>query len=108
MLHILGPTFAMIALGAILRRTGFVSPGFLAAGIRLVYWFGAPALLLDELAPWPFVVAGPAKHVLGALVAATAVIILGAYVVVRVLRLPASAGGTFVQGAFRGNLAFVG
>jgi predicted permease len=107
-LGILGPTFAVIALGVILRRTEFVSPGFFREGNRVVYWFGLPALLLNELASSPFAVSGSARRMFGAMLAATAVLIAASYVAARLLRLPAGAAGTFVQGAFRGNLAFVG
>jgi len=107
-LTILGPTFAMIAFGAALRRTEFVSANFLREGNRVVYWFGLPALLLNELASSQFAIAGPARRMFGAMLAATAALIVIAYLLAKVLRLPAAAAGTFVQGAFRGNLAFVG
>jgi predicted permease len=107
-LSILGPTFAMIAFGAVLRRTDFVSPQFLREGNRVVYWFGLPALLLNELAAAPFAIGGPARLMFSAMLGATAALIVLAYGAAKLLRLPPAAAGTFVQGAFRGNLAFVG
>jgi predicted permease len=107
-LSILAPTFLLIAFGAALLRSGFVSPEFLREGNRVVYWFGLPALLFNELASASFEVGGPAKLMVGAMLAATAALIVLSYAGAWLLRLPASATGTFVQGAFRGNLAFVG
>jgi predicted permease len=107
-LSVLAPTFLLIAFGAVLLRSGFVSPEFLREGNRMVYWFGLPALLFNELATASLSVAGPAKLMVGTMLAATAALIVLSYAGARLLRLPSSATGTFVQGAFRGNLAFVG
>jgi len=107
-LRILAPTFLLIAFGAGLRRSGFVSAEFLREGNRVVYWFGLPALLFNELATASLSVGGPARLMFGAMLGATAAVILLSYAGTRLLRLPAAATGTFVQGAFRGNLAFVG
>lgn len=107
-LRILAPTFLLIAFGAGLRRSGFVTAEFLREGNRVVYWFGLPALLFNELATASLSVGGVAKVMFGAMLAATAGVIVLAYIGARLLRLPASGTGTFVQGAFRGNLAFVG
>jgi len=46
----LAPVFLLIAIGAVLQRTGFASPGFLKEANRLTYWLGLPALLFSELA----------------------------------------------------------
>jgi predicted permease len=105
-LSILAPTFLLIAFGAGLLRSGFVSPGFLREGNRVVYWFGLPALLFNELASASLAVGGPAKLMVVTMLVATAVVILLSYVGAWLLRLPSSSTGTFVQGAFRGNLAF--
>jgi len=107
-LSVLAPTFLLIAFGAVLLRNGFVSAEFLREGNRVVYWFGLPALLFNELASASLSVGGPAKLMVGAMLAATAAVIVLGYAGAWLLRLPASATGTFVQGAFRGNLAFVG
>ncbi len=74
---------------------------------RLTYWFGLPALLIHRIAA-----ASPNfGDVTGLLAVLTLTTLLGAaaaWIVARVLRLPAGSVGTFVQGAFRGNLAFIG
>jgi predicted permease len=106
-LNTLAPVFLLIAVGAWLQRSGFVSPGFLKEANRLTYWFGLPALVFSELAN-SFHQAGGAKWMLLATVVATAIAIVVAYGTAWALRVPGRAMGTFVQGAVRGNLAFIG
>lgn len=103
----LAPVFLLIAIGALLQRTGFVSGGFLKEANRVTYWLGLPALLFTELAT-SFHEAGESRVMLGAMALATGLVIVTAYLVSWVMRVPAGARGTFVQGAFRGNLAFIG
>lgn len=103
----LAPVFLLIAIGAVLQRTRFVSPGFLKEANRLTYWLGLPALLFSELAT-SFHHAGGANLVLTAMAVATGLVVVAAYLACWILRVPAVATGTLVQGAFRGNLAFIG
>ncbi len=106
-LNTLAPVFLMVALGAWLQRSGFVSPGFLKESNRVTYWLGLPALLFTQLAA-----SLPSVHAAGSLLltvlVGTVAVIIFSYGVAVVLRVPGAAMGTFVQGAFRGNLAFVG
>ena len=44
------PVFLIIALGALLRKTKFVSAEFVAGLNRLVYWVALPCLLFYKLA----------------------------------------------------------
>jgi malate permease and related proteins len=106
-LNTLAPVFLLIALGAVLQRTAFVSPGFLKEANRITYWLGLPALLFSQLTA-SFHQAEGAKLMLGTMLSATAAAIVTAYVVAWLLRVPGSSMGTFVQAGFRGNLAFVG
>jgi predicted permease len=106
-LNTLAPVFLMIAIGAVMQRSGFVSENFLKEANRVTYWLGLPALLFSQLAG-SFHDAGGAKPMLGAMFGATLLVIAVAYLVAWSLRVPGAALGTFVQGAFRGNLAFVG
>jgi malate permease and related proteins len=106
-LNTLAPVFLLIGIGALLQRSGFASPGFLKEANRLVYWLGLPALLFTELAN-SFHHAGGAKHMLVCMAVATGLVILVGYLVAWMLRLPGPSVGTFVQGSFRGNLAFIG
>lgn len=106
-LDTLAPVFLLIGIGALLQRSGFVSTGFLKEANRLTYWLGLPALLFSQLAS-SFHEAGQAKLMLAAMAVATLASILVAYVVAWLMRVPGAAMGTFVQAAFRGNLAFLG
>lgn len=103
----LAPVFLMIALGAGLQRSGFISAGFLKEANRLTYWLGLPALLFSQLAS-SFHQGEGAKLMLSVMLVATLLAIGAAYLVAWMMRVPAATVGTFVQGGFRGNLAFVG
>ncbi|HWA27576.1 MAG TPA: AEC family transporter [Lacunisphaera sp.] len=106
-LNTLAPVFLMIAVGVGLQKSGFVSENFLKEANRVTYWLGLPALLFSQLAG-SFQQAGGAGLMLTSMLVATLVVILVGYGVGALLRVPGAAAGTFVQGGFRGNLAFVG
>lgn len=106
-LNTLAPVFLLVALGAGLQRTEFVSANFLREANRVTYWLGLPALLFSQLAG-SFHEAAGAKTMLGAMFYATLASVAVAYLAAWAMRVPEAAAGTFVQGAFRGNLAFVG
>ena len=105
--NVLAPVFLLIALGAFLQRIGFVSAGFLREANKVTYWLGLPALLFGNLATSLHQADG-ARAMLNTLLAATALVLVTGYLAAWLLRLHASRIGTFVQGAFRGNLAYVG
>jgi len=105
--NVLAPVFLLIALGALLQRTHFVSGSFLREANKIVYWLGLPALLFSSLVH-SLHHAGGAKPMLHTLLAATALVLITAYLLAWLLRLKPARIGTFVQGAFRGNLAYVG
>ncbi len=106
-LNILAPVFLMIGIGALLEATKFVSPTFLKEANRLTYWLGLPALLFSQLSS-SFHDVGGAKVMLATMFLATILAILLGYGLGWILRIPSASLGTFVQGGFRGNLAFVG
>lgn len=106
-LNTLAPVFLLVVLGAAMQRSGFVSASFLKEANRVTYWLGLPALLFSQLAG-SFHEAAGAKVMLGAMFYATLASIVVGYLVAWAMRVPEAAAGTFVQGAFRGNLAFVG
>jgi predicted permease len=103
----LAPVFLLIAIGAVLQRSGFVSAGFLKEANRLTYWLGLPALLLSQLTR-SFHDADGASVVLSAMALSTIGVIAVAYLVAWLMRVPGPTAGTLVQGGFRGNLAFIG
>ena len=103
----LGPIILIIALGFLLRRGGFADQGFFRQTNRLVFWLALPCLLFAktagmtpdvETALTPFLV-----MLGGTLAALPAAIWIG-----RRLALPPPSQAAFVQGAYRGNLAYVG
>jgi malate permease and related proteins len=106
-LNVLAPVFLLIALGAVLVRIRFVSEAFLRETNRVTYWLGLPALLFTSLAR-AFHDASSSKALLGTLIVSTLSVVVLAYLTCRLLKLPFWRQGTFVQGAFRGNLAYVG
>ena len=105
--NVLAPVFFLIALGVVLQRTQFVSGTFLREANKVTYWLGLPALLFSSLAT-SLHEAGGAKPMLFTLLIATGLVIAAAYLLAWALRLRSASVGTFVQGAFRGNLAYVG
>lgn len=105
--NVLAPVFLLIALGAVLQRTRFVSADFLRETNKVTYWLGLPALLFSNLATSLHQADG-AQTMLHTLLAATALVLMAAYFLAWLLRLKSDRIGTFVQGAFRGNLAYVG
>jgi predicted permease len=105
--NILAPVFLLIGLGVVLQAGKFVSSNFLKEANRLTYWLGLPALLFSQLAG-SFHDAGEARLMLGVMLLTTGLVVVAGYGVGMLLRVPGVSTGTFVQGAFRGNLAFIG
>ena len=106
-INTLAPVFLIILLGAILQLTGFLSPQVSRESNRLVYWVGLPSLLFNQTAQAE-IAGGSALRVSLVLVVGNVGCIGIAYLISRLLRLPGSSEGAFVQAAFRGNLAFIG
>jgi len=101
------PLFLLLFLGMILRRTGFVPESMFRHANRLIYWVALPCMLFEKTAQVS--IQGEASlKVFTALFIGMMACIAAAYVVCFILRMPGSAIGTFVQGAFRGNLVYVG
>ena len=106
-LNTLAPVFLLIAAGAALQAFRLVTADFLKEANRVTYWLGLPALLFSQLAS-SFHDAGGAGVMFTVMLGATLLVTAAAYGVAALLRVPGAAMGTFVQGGFRGNLAFVG
>ena len=106
-INVLTPIVALIALGFVLRRSGFLPDTFFKQANALVYWFGLPALLFVEMA-----VAEPefstAARIVAVLTLVTGLCIAVGYLAGWRLGLPRPALASFVQGAYRGNLTYVG
>ncbi len=97
----------MIALGAILRRTRFLSSEIVTGLNNIVFWVGLPSLLFYQIATaeYDYPLAGKTFLVV---LAGTLLCVVVGYIVAMILGLPGPSIGAFVQGAFRGNLYYVG
>jgi malate permease and related proteins len=101
------PLGILIALGAALARVGFLGRPFMADLNRLAFWIALPALLFTSAggaAPTD----GRLPALLGVMLSGTTLVAALAAVLGRLCGLEAAARGTFVQAAFRGNLAYIG
>ena len=85
----------------------FLSAEFVKGITALTYWVGLPCLLFYKVAeaPYDYNIAG--KTFLVVLISIIVCIVI-AYAVMLLVRPPAASIGAFVQGAFRGNLLYVG
>ncbi|MFW6065568.1 MAG: AEC family transporter [Planctomycetota bacterium] len=106
-LNTLAPVFVVISLGAVLRRSGFLSEAFLRGLNRLVYWVALPALLFGKIVTAPAIGPEAGESFAIALAGTLAAVVVG-LAVAAALRVPGQSVGTFVQASFRGNLAYVG
>jgi predicted permease len=103
----LAPLVLLILLGAALARIRFLGPAFMADLNKLAFWIALPALLFTSASQ----AAAPDTAMLrlfAVMVVGTALITLIALGVSFLLKMPASARGTLMQSAFRGNLAYIG
>ncbi|MGJ3242462.1 MAG: AEC family transporter [Opitutales bacterium] len=101
------PIFALIGLGLILARRGFIGRDMLAELNRLLFYVSLPALIIHKLATVDRIPDGT-WTVLVLFTIATLTVVGLSFPVCRLLRLPRERVGTFIQGAFRGNLAYTG
>jgi len=106
-INTLAPVFAVIALGAILRRTGFFSADFVTGLNRLTYWFAIPCLLFYKIAAttYNFQIAG---RIFIVVITGMAIALITAYVLAFFMKLKSHSVGAFAQGAYRGNLVYIG
>jgi len=103
----LGPVLLLVAFGKTLSATGFFTEGFFKEVNRLTYFWGLPGLLVYRVAEIDLA-SEQGKGILIGLLLVVALSILLAYLALVLLRVPRFSWGAFVQGSFRGNLAFVG
>ncbi len=101
------PIFAIIILGWLARRKGFLPPEFLNPANRLVYHIAIPAMIFNALSQTtlssqfnPLVITLTLIAAFGAYVAA--------WLAARGMGLPLNQRGTFIQCAGHGNLGYIG
>lgn len=101
------PIFLVIALGYLLRRLQLLDEAFLFQTNRLVYMVFLPLLLFYKISQADFFSYFNAPLVIGS----SLVIAIGfavSYLYAWLRRYPPPIHGSFSQGSFRGNLAYVG
>ena len=101
------PVLILIAFGKALSRAGFFAEGFFKELNRLTYFWGLPSLLIYKVAEIDLRADAGIDILYTLLIAIGASIALG-YAFVFLLKVPRHSIGAFVQGSYRGNLAFVG
>jgi predicted permease len=106
-LNIVLPVFVIIALGTLLKRIGLLDGNFLQHTNRLVYYVCLPLLLFYEIGRADFLANFNGRLVAGSILAVTVTFLIS-YTYTAVRGYPAAARGVFSQGAFRGNIAYVG
>ena len=106
-LTIVLPVFLVIATGSVLKVTRLADAGFLFQLNRMVYFLALPSLLFYKISTADFSVSFNLSLMLGLLGSITAGFILS-YAYGVFLAYPPSDRGTISQGAFRGNLAYIG
>ncbi len=101
------PVLILIGFGKVLSRAKFFSEGFFRELNRLTYFFGLPSLLIYKVAEIDLTSEAGIGILYTLLIVIGASIVLS-YLLVAFLRVPSKSIGAFVQGSYRGNLAFVG
>lgn len=101
------PVLLLIAFGKALSRARFFADGFFKELNRLTYFWGLPSLLFYKVAEIDLH-NDSGIGILYTLLIVIAVSIAVGYACVFLLKVPRDSIGAFVQGSYRGNLAFVG
>ena len=103
----IAPIFLLILLGRILQKTGFMPEVFFKSLSRFVFWFALPSLLISSISK-AALDAETISKILMLFTVGTLLSLAFAWVISKILKLPDAKTGAFIQGAFRGNGAFVG
>ncbi len=106
-LTIVLPVFLVIGLGYFLRRIGLFSDAFTQQTNRLVYVVFLPILLFYKISQANFASYFNGPLVLGSSLAIICLFFIS-YGYASMRRYPAPILGSFCQGSFRGNLAYIG
>ena len=101
------PVFFVIAIGAAARRFRFIEEPFIDTANRLVYYLLLPALLFYKIGTSNFREAFNGPLVIGGYAATVATFLIATYLS-RKMGITPGERGSFVQGAVRANLAYLG
>ena len=106
-LNIVLPVFAMIGIGTLLRRWQMVDQSFILQTNRLVFYVALPLLLFYKIGTADFLASFNGTLVLVSIVGLL-IVFVAAFAWGKLRGYPTPVLGAFTQGAFRGNLAYVG
>ncbi len=107
MVNVLGPVVLVMLLGSVLRRSNLFEARAFSAMNALTYRVGLPALLVVKTATLKPDLAG-ALRIFYVIAAVALACIVVSFALAHILGLSRPRRAAFVQGAYRGNLAFVG
>ncbi len=102
------PVFFVIGLGYLLRRIELIDDRFLYQANRLIYFIGLPSLLFHKIASADFSATFNGRMVAGATVVMLSGLTLSYGYAALGRKYRREDRGAFSQGAFRGNLAYIG
>ncbi len=106
-LETLAPLALLIALGSALAHLKFLGATFIADLNKLAFWIALPALIFTSAAEGADAGA-QTWRLLAVMIILTLLVSFLGWAASYALRLPSTSRGTFVQAAFRGNLAYIG
>ncbi len=106
-LNSLFPIFAVIALGMILRRRGFLTHEITQGFNRFAYHYALPMFLFYKLGSAPMEASTIGAYMI-TLLTATLVTAILAWLICKPLGIAFGSQGAFIQACFRGNLIFFG
>jgi len=101
------PIFAIILLGVLARRKGFIPQAFLEPANRLVYYLAIPAMIFRAISGSSLTSELHPKVVVATLVCIPAIFVF-AWILNRLMGNTGGRSGTFIQCAFHGNLGYIG
>jgi hypothetical protein len=101
------PIFALVVIGAAMRRRGFLPESFFTNASRLVYRLGLPALLFGEIAGSQFRLGESGWIFLATFLAILAGLVV-AFPIAALVGVGRGSVGTFAQCSIRCNVAYVG
>jgi predicted permease len=106
-INTLAPIIVLISLGYGLRKGGFTTTDQFRHMNRFVYWVALPVLLFYKTAQAQIDI-GAAFNVFLVMFAGMAASMVVAYPLAGLMKMKGRERGVFVQGAYRGNLAYIG
>ena len=106
-INTLAPIIVVTALGAVLRRTGFISAELTAGLNKVTFFVGMPCLLFVKIATASFE-AGPSVRIALTTVGVMAGVLIVTDLVQRMLSVAGPVRGAVSQASFRSNCVYIG